>query len=92
VSVRSAWLSTRINTSTTTTVKSGAGTFHSIVVGGKGSSASTVTVYDNTAGSGTVLALIDSLNQVGTYLYDIAFGTGLTVVTTGAADMVVTYR
>jgi hypothetical protein len=92
MSARAQWLGTRISTSTTTTVKTGKGVLHSIVIGTKGTSASVVTVYDNTAGSGTTLAIIDSLNQVGTYTYDVAFATGLTVVTTGAPDLVVTYQ
>jgi predicted RecA/RadA family phage recombinase len=83
-----------MSTATTTTHKSGAGTLRSIVVNTKGTVASTITVYDNTAGSGTVIAVIDSLNQAGTFTYDVAFATGLTLVTTGTAapDVTVSYK
>lgn len=78
----------------TTTVKSGAGYLHSIIVNSKGTVASTITVYDNTAGSGTVIAIIDSLGLSGAFTYDIAFTTGLTLVVTGtvAPDVTVSYR
>ena len=83
-----------ITTSTTTTVKSGAGTLHTIVVNTDGTVASSVTVYDNTSASGTKIATINSLSSTQTYVYDVAFSTGLTLVTTGtaASDITVTYR
>lgn len=86
--------SRNISTATTTTVKSGAGYLHGITVNSKGTIASTITIYDNTAGSGTVLGTIDSLNNAGTFTYDVAFATGLTVVTTGtvAPNITVSYR
>jgi hypothetical protein len=83
-----------IDTATTTTVKSGAGVLHSINVNSKGTVASTITVYDNTAGSGTVIAILDSLTLSGTFVFDVSFATGLTLVTTGtvAPDITVSYR
>lgn len=82
-----------INTSTTTTVKTGAGVLRKIIVNQKGTVASVITLYDNTAASGTVLGKIDSLNLSGNFMYDVAFSIGLTVVTTGtvAPDITVTY-
>ncbi len=83
-----------ITTSTTTTVKSGAGVLHIVNVNTDGTVASTVTIYDNTAGSGTKIATIDSLTLSGPFQYDIAFTIGLTLVTTGtsAPDITVSYR
>ncbi len=83
-----------ITTSTTTVVKSGAGTLHGINVNTLGTVASTAVVYDNTAGSGTKLATIDTLTvgNVGWNQYDVAFATGLTIVTTGAPDITVSYK
>lgn len=84
-----------IATNTTTTVKSGAGIFHKMCVGTKGASANTATIYDNTAGSGTVIAIVDTVNITSQCLqFDLAFATGLTVVTaTGtAADLTFVYR
>jgi len=52
----------------------------------------TVTVYDSTTGSGTLLGSIASDAPEGTYLQNIAFYNGLTIVTGGTADVTVTYR
>jgi hypothetical protein len=84
----------RINSNTTTTLKSGKGVLHGVTIGVKGATSNTATLYDNTAGSGTVIAVIDTTSNVATLLYDVAFSTGLTVVTaTGtAADLTVAYR
>ena len=74
----------------TTVVKSGAGVLGSIIVNNPGVTI-TVTVYDNTAASGTKIATI--LLATGMVLrYDCAFGTGLTVVTSGTCDITVTYK
>lgn len=83
-----------ISTSTTTVVKSGAGSLHSICVNTKGTVASTITIYDNTSAVAPVVAVIDSLNLSGTFILDIAFATGLTIVTTGtvAPDITVSYK
>ena len=85
---------TYIATNATTVVKSGSGVLHGITFNKKGASSNVATVYDNTAGSGTVIALIDTTDKIGTLVYDIAFTTGLTIVTaTGtAADMTVASR
>jgi len=85
---------THISTSTTTVVKSGAGVLHNISINTLGTVASTTTIYDNTAGSGTVIGVINSLTLSGAFILDIAFSTGLTIVTTGtvAPDVTVSYR
>lgn len=83
-----------ISTATTTTVKSGAGVLHTLTVNNLGTVASVTAVYDNIAGSGTVIAVINTLAGQESYLYDVAFATGLTIVTTGtvAPDITVSYR
>lgn len=83
-----------IATVSTTTVKTGPGVLQSIVVNTRGTVASTVTVYNNTAASGAKIATIDSLNLSGTFIYGLAFSTGLTIVTTGtvAPDITVVYQ
>ena len=84
---------TNITTNTTTTLKSGSGVAHTIVINARGTG-STITVWDNTSAAGTKLATIDSTLSTTAFLYDMKFGTGLTVVTAGAgaADITVTYR
>jgi hypothetical protein len=78
-----------ISTATTTTVKSGAGMLHAITL--TETAAGTITVYDNTAGSGTVKAALKASIAEGTYIFDITFATGLTIVTAGASKLTVSY-
>lgn len=85
---------TNITTATTTTVKSGAGVLHTVCVNSLGTVASSTTIYDNTAGSGTKIATLNTLALLGCQTYDVAFATGLTVVTTGtiAPDVTISSR
>lgn len=78
----------------TTTVKSGVGVLHSITFNTKGEESNTLTVYDNTAASGTAIAIIDTTDKVGTLYYDVPFTIGLTVISaTGTgADFTVAYE
>lgn len=80
-------------TNATTTVKSGAGYLHTLVINTKGT-ATTATIYDNTAGSGTKIATVDTTLSTTAFVYDVSFATGLTVVTAGTtpADLTVSYR
>lgn len=80
-----------IATATTTVVKSGSGIVHSITI--NTTAAGAITVYDNTAGSGTKIATIAISPVIGsTFIYDVSFKTGLTIVTAGASDITVSYR
>lgn len=83
-----------ISAAATTVVKSGAGVLHTLSVNNLGTVASVTTVYNNTAGSGAVIAVINTLAGQESYIYDVAFDTGLTVVTTGtvAPDVTVSFR
>ncbi|MDE1867652.1 MAG: hypothetical protein KGI08_08100 [Thaumarchaeota archaeon] len=74
----------------TTTVKTGSGLLHTINVTTAGAAASTITVYDNTAGSGTVIATLDG-TVVHSYVFDVEFLTGLTVVIAGSTAPKVTF-
>jgi hypothetical protein len=80
---------TYISSATTTVVKSGAGMLHSIVV--TETAAGAITVYDNTAASGTIKAVLKASVAEGTYTFDITFATGLTIVTAGASKITVSY-
>ncbi len=79
-----------ITTATTTVVKASAGTVKKVSVNSLGTVASTVSVQDDA----TVLAVIDSLILSGTWDYNIACATNITIVTTGtvAPDVTVSYR
>lgn len=78
-----------ISTATTTTVKTGGGVLHAITV--TEAAAGAITVYDNTAASGTVKAVLKASIVEGTYIFDITFATGLTIVTAGASKITVSY-
>jgi len=84
-----------LNSTGTTTIKSGAGILRRVVINTRGSIANTLTIYDNTSGSGTVIAAIDTVNGVsGHFEYNVAFSTGLTVVDASgtSADITVIYE
>lgn len=82
---------TGITTNTTTTVKSGAGVLYAIIV--NTTAAGTITVYDNTAASGTKIATLKSSIGEGVYSYmGAAFGTGLTIVTAASSDITVLWN
>lgn len=80
----------------TTTVKASAGALHALQINTR-ASGGTATVYDNTAGSGTVIAVVDTgfvNSSSNTLFYDVAFQTGLTIVLANASavDLVVSYQ
>lgn len=79
-----------ITTATTTTVKSGRGTLAGIVV--NTTAAGTITIYDNTAASGTKIGTLKASVGEGTYTYNCRFGTGLTIVTAAASDITVIWE
>jgi len=89
--VSGGYTATHITTSTTTLVHTGPCVFHAVVVNTKGTVASQLKVYDGIDASGTLLAIIDSLNLSGTFSFDIACVTGIAVVTTGAPDVTIIY-
>jgi hypothetical protein len=79
-----------INSATTTTVKVGAGILHSITINTPVAGA--ITLFDNTAASGTVIGLITTTAaSQGTMLYDVEFRTGLTILTATANDITVCF-
>lgn len=78
---------TYISTAATTTAKSGSGVLGSIVVGE--TAAGAITVYDNTAASGTIIAVLKASVAEGTYTFNAAFSTGCTVVTAAASKLTV---
>jgi hypothetical protein len=85
---------TNIKTNTTTVVKSGSGSLAQIQVNNPGSGW-TMTIYDNTAGSGTLIGTTTAISALagGTLIYTTTFNTGLTIVTAGttAGDLTVSW-
>ena len=82
--------STYIATATTTTVKTGRGILRGIIL--TETAAGAITVYDNTAGSGTILAAFKASVVEGSYEFNLKFATGLTIVTAGASKLTVTWE
>ena len=85
---------TNLAANATTVIQPGAGRLHSIVINTIGVTGNVCTVYDNTAGSGTIIATIDTtIAAAPTRIFDIEFKTGLTVViaTGTAANITVTW-
>jgi hypothetical protein len=78
---------TNISTNTTTVVKRGPGTLHTLVL--NTTAAGAITIYDNIAASGTKIATLPSSAVVGTYFYDVEFSIGCTIVTAAASDLTV---
>ena len=98
---------TNITTNATTTVKSGAGFIHGFLINNNGfTTAGTITVYDNTAASGTKIgtwtiplqppgSVLLSTPWFPPQLLDVTFSTGLTFVTATTApacDITVMWR
>jgi hypothetical protein len=87
------WSYKNITTDAPTTLKSGPGYLHTVGVNTPAATG-TITIYDNTTSSGTKIGTITSFASVsGCFRYDVAYWTGLTVVTaTAAPDVTVTFR
>jgi hypothetical protein len=83
---------TNITTKTTTVVKTGPGVLKSIIINAPGT-ADTLTIYDNTAASGTKIGTI-TVTAGYQYTYEAAFSTGLTIVSGGttAGDYTAIWR
>lgn len=78
-----------INSAATTIVKSGAGILHTLVV--TGGTAGTINVYDSTGGATSNIANYSSTNTPNTYVFDVGFTSGCTVVTGGATSVTISY-
>ncbi|HEY7309450.1 MAG TPA: hypothetical protein VH643_08845 [Gemmataceae bacterium] len=84
---------THLNANGTTTIKSGPGMLHTLTINIKGATGNTITLYDNTSASGTVIAVVDPTQNLITLDFDVAFVNGLTVVlaTGTAADITLSW-
>jgi hypothetical protein len=81
-----------ITTAGTYILKYSPGILHRIIL--NNAAGTLITIYDNTAGSGPILGIINTpaaANSV-SLQYDVSFSTGLTFVTTGTWDLTVVYQ
>lgn len=81
-----------ISTATTTVVKSGTGMLASITI--LGGTLGAITVYDNTAASGTTIcpAFTPATGAMETLTFNVGFTNGLTIVTAAATVLQVSYQ
>jgi hypothetical protein len=78
----------------TAAVSTVAGLLYSVTINQKGSASSLVTLYDNTAGSGTIIGIIDPTVTVQTLFFEASVKNGIFFSSTGAAntgDFTITY-
>jgi len=78
-----------ISTNTTTICKYGAGVLQKV---NNVDNAGTITVYDNTAASGSVISIIDAAKVLGEMDFNVLFSNGLTIVTAGGSKCTVIYE
>lgn len=87
--------STNIAGAATTVIKTGPGVLVGIIVN-KAVASGVITVYDNTAASGTKIATITNpatlVHSQINLPYGVKFSTGLTVVTSAADDITIIWR
>jgi hypothetical protein len=80
---------------TTTTVKTGSGVLHNITIN-KATASAVIAIYDGAAATGTLIGTITmpaTLLQTSVSLnYDVAFVTNLTIVTTTAQDITISFE
>jgi len=81
---------TYISTATTTVVKASTGMLHSITIGE--TAAGAITIYDNTAASGTVVAVLKASIAEQTFTFDVDCATGITIVTAAASKIQVSWE
>ena len=72
------------------TLKSGVGRLHTLTV--TGGTASSIEIYDSITGGGTKMASFTPTNAMQSYLFDMSFSRGFTVVTAGTLQYTATYR
>jgi hypothetical protein len=91
---RTGYNFTNILTATTTTVKTGGGVLKRIVIN-KAVATSTITIYDNTAASGTKIGIITQpaavVQSQSALEYNVHFAIGLTIVTSSTDDITVVW-
>ena len=75
-----------------TSIKTGAGILRKVVINTVGTGSASVTLYDNTTNSGTIIAVLSLLTAIGYVDYNLNFSTGLTmVVNSTIPDFTVVY-
>ena len=70
-------------------LKSGAGFLHTLTI--NTTSAGAITLYNNTSAAGKKIAIIKASVAEQTFVYDINFNVGLTMVLAGASDVTVSF-
>jgi hypothetical protein len=87
------WQYANITSDTTTTLKTTPGVLHAVCVNTPNATG-TIQIYDSTTASGSKIGLITQFASTPRcFSYDVAFWTGLTIVTaTAAGDLTISFR
>ena len=88
--VEGQFLYSHFTAAATTNVKNGAGLLHAVVVNATGTAP--LTIFDATGTVATSIAILKASVAEQTYIYDLKFGTALTVQSTAAWDVTTVYR
>ena len=83
---------THITGAVTTVLKSGSGVLFGVYVTNNATNTDTMILYDNTAGSGTIIASARTDKTTLGWMGGVNFSTGLTIVTTGTSNWTITWR
>lgn len=78
-----------INSATTTVIKSRCGYLHTLTV--NSTAAGSITIYDGLNTSGSVIAVLKASIAEQTFIFDVGFSIGLTIVTAAASDITISY-
>ncbi len=87
-------ISSLVTVAATTVLKYGPGLLQRVTIGTPASSGSTITLYDNTSGTGTTITAINGPSQANpvTLEYGLAFSNGLTAVSTGTWNATIIFE
>lgn len=83
-------IATTTNSATLYQVKTSGGFLHAIIV--NSTAAGAVTIYDNTALSGTKIGTLKASIAERTYIYNVKFDTGLSIDNASNMNLTVVYR
>ena len=83
-------IATTTSSATLSLVKSGAGFLHAVIV--NSTAAGAVTIYDNTAASGTKVGTLKASVVEGSYIYNVKFSTGLWIDNASNMNLTISYR
>lgn len=80
-----------LNAAATTVIKRGPGTLRRVIINTTGGLGASLSIFDNTAGSGTSMG-VSNTGTIGNFEFDLEFNIGLTVVIAGTPNITFVYE